>query len=102
MKILRAYAILALLAVAFSVSAQPEGMNNSAGGASIGNIPGGMGSGTATNSPTKEAGIGSGTARAAAMGTPTPGSGPMPGGQSDARTTGHGAASRPMGSTQER
>jgi hypothetical protein len=95
MKILRAYAILGLLAVASPVSAQPEGMNNSAGGASIGNIPGGMGSGTATNSPTKAPGTGSaavsGAARAAAMGTPTPGAGSTSGGESDAQTTGDGS-----------
>jgi hypothetical protein len=97
MKTFRALAVLGFLFAASPVSAQPEGMNNSAGGGS--SIPGSMGSGTAANSPPEEKpGVGSsstpGAARASAMGTPTPGGG--------ADTTGHGATGLPPASSGER
>jgi hypothetical protein len=98
MKTLRAFAMLGLLVVASAVRAQPEGMNNSAGGGSSSDIPGSLGSGTAANIPPEEAGVESsprpGAARPSTMGTPTPGAA--------GATSGRGVTGRPSGSSGER
>jgi hypothetical protein len=82
MKILDTCALLGVLTIASPVAAE-MGMNNNAGGASPGNIPGSMGSGTAENSPTEKPGTGPGKTRgdghASAMKTPTPGDASMSG-----------------------
>jgi hypothetical protein len=93
MKTFRAFAVLGLLAVTSPVPAQTGEMNNSAGGASSGNIPGSKGSGTAANSPTEATGVGStpGHVRASTMGTPTPRGGSMSENPSGTHTTGRGA-----------
>jgi hypothetical protein len=105
MKTIRAFAAFAMLGCLLapaSVSAQPAGMNNSAGGSSSSDIPGSMGSGTAANSPTETSGGASksdpGAARASAMGTPAPG-GDSSGGT---LSTGRGVTGPPTGSSDDR
>jgi len=92
MTIFDAGALLCVLTFASPVAAQVRGMNNNAGGAGPGNIPGSTGSGTAENSPTEKPGTGPGETRsderASAMKTPTPGGDSMSGKRGDGHAIG--------------